>query len=91
MVGNLPIKKWRSGAIEGAVWSNKRQIERDGVTQEVEFKSVTLRRSWKDRNEDIWRDEKLNLRKTDIPKLIVILNKIQEEVLLTNSGGGDNE
>jgi hypothetical protein len=91
MVGNLPIKKWRSGAIEGAVWSNKRQIERDGVTQEVEFKTVTLRRSWKDKNEDIWRDEKLNLRKADLPKLIVILNKIQEEVLLTNSGGDGNE
>ncbi|MAG52765.1 MAG: hypothetical protein CMH62_02265 [Nanoarchaeota archaeon] len=88
MVGNLPIKKWRSGSIDGAIWSNKRQIERDGVVQEVEFKTVTLRRSWKDKGEDVWRDERLNLRKTDIPKLLVILNKMQDELLLT---GDKNE
>ncbi|MBU2639194.1 MAG: hypothetical protein KKG75_00635 [Nanoarchaeota archaeon] len=92
MVGNLPIKKWRAGSIEGVVWSNKRNIERDGEKMEVEFKTVTLRRSWKDRDQNIWRDEKLNLRKQDIPKLMVILNKMQEELFLSQSeGGGDDE
>ena len=91
MVGNLPIKKWRSGAIEGAVWSNKRELDRDGVKQEVEFKTFTLRRSWKDRNEDVWRDEKINLRKSDIPKVQAILNKVHEELFLGSEKGDGNE
>jgi hypothetical protein len=88
MVGNLPIKKWRSGNIEGVIWSNKRSIERDGVTEEVDFKTFTLRRSWKEKDSDTWRDEKLNLRRQDVPKIIAILNKIQEELFLS---GGQNE
>lgn len=92
MVGNLPIKKWRSGAIEGAIWSNKRKIKRVDGEEEVEFKTFTLRRSWKDKTQDIWRDEKLNLRKQDIPKVMAILNKIQEELFLGDGrGGGDDE
>tara|TARA_Y100000034_G_C6856621_1_gene389365 strand:- start:879 stop:1142 length:264 start_codon:yes stop_codon:yes gene_type:complete len=83
MVGNLPVNKWRAGSIEGVVWANKKSISRNGEDVEVEFKTVTLRRSWKDREQDIWRDEKLNLRKQDISKLIVILNKIQESLLLS--------
>ena len=89
MVGNLPIKKWRSGNIEGVIWSNKKNIERDGVTEEIEFKTFTLRRSWKERNSDTWRDEKINLRRQDVPKILTILNKIQEELFLTGELKGD--
>ncbi len=87
MVDNLPLKKWRSGSVDGVVWANKREIERDGEKIEVEFKTATIRRSWKDRGQDIWRDEKINLRKADIPRVLLILNKIQEELLLNKEEG----
>ncbi|MBU4501765.1 MAG: hypothetical protein KKA79_04180 [Nanoarchaeota archaeon] len=80
-MGNQPIKKWRSGNISGAIWFNEREFngEKKG------FKTATLRRSWK-KEGDVWRDETINLRRQDIPKLITILNKIQEELYLTEEG-----
>ena len=89
MVNNLPIKKWRSGAIQGVIWSNKREFERDGVKQELEFKTFSLERSWKDK--DTWRNERLNLRRQDIPKLQAILDKIQENLYLSPDGKGEDE
>ena len=82
MVSNLPIKKYRSGAIEGVIWANKRKQE-DGT--EFEFKTVTLRRSWRDKEQEIWREEKLNLRRQDLPKLQLIVQKLQEDLFL-NTG-----
>lgn len=87
-MGNQPIKKFKSGAIEGVVWNNKRKISDD---METEFKTVTLRRMWKDKEKDIWRDEKINLRKHDIAKCILILNKLQEELLLNKEDDKDDE
>ncbi|HLC71945.1 MAG TPA: hypothetical protein VJH37_00010 [Candidatus Nanoarchaeia archaeon] len=87
MVSNLPVKKFRSGAIEGVIWANKRKQE-DG--SEIEFKTVTLRRSWKDKTQDIWREEKLNLRKTDLPKIQLIIQKLQEDLYLSNDNKGDD-
>ena len=86
MVSNLPLKKFRSGAIEGVVWANKRKRD-DG--SEIEFKTVTLRRSWKDKVQDIWREEKINLRKMDLPKLQLIVQKLQEDLFLNNDHKGD--
>ena len=77
VVKNLPIAKYRAGAIEGVVWSNK---SNKGEGIEIEFKTATIRRSWKDG--ETWRDEKINLRKGDIPKAILILQKLQEEIFL---------
>lgn len=79
MVGNRPIKKWRSGAIEGCIWSNKREVNGN----EVEFKTVSISRSYKKKDEDIWRSDLLNLRRMDIPKVMIILQKVQEELLLS--------
>ncbi len=87
MVSNLPIKKFRSGAIEGVVWANKRKRD-DGT--EVEFKTVTLRRSWKAREEDVWREEKLNLRRNDLPKIRLIMQKLEEDLFLNASDKGDD-
>ncbi len=85
MANNLPIKKWRSGSIDGAVWLNKHKKG----NEEIEFKTATLRRCWKDRDQDLWRDEKLNLRKADIQRAILILQKIHEEMLLSDGGDED--
>ena len=84
-MANRPIKKFKSGSIEAAIWFNER--EKNG--QIVGFNTVSLRRSWRDRQKNIWRDEVLNVRKTDIPKLLVILNKVNEELLLNKEETGE--
>lgn len=81
-MSNKPIKKYKSGSIQGAVWLNERTI--DGNV--VGFKTATLRRSWKDKETNQWREETINLRKGDLPKMMVILNKMQEDILLSTGG-----
>ena len=88
MTENRPIKQYKSGNIQAAIWFNEREVN-DSI---VGFKTVSLRRSWKDREKNIWRDEKLNLRKQDVPKLLVILNKIQEDLILNqDEKEGEND
>jgi hypothetical protein len=75
---NKPIKKFKSGAIETAIWNN----EKDFNDSKVEFKTVSLTRSYKKKGEDIWRSESVNLRKNDLIKAILVLQKAQEELLM---------
>ena len=87
MPGNLPIKKFRAANIETAIWSNKKDI--DGA--KVEFKTVSLSRSYKKKGEDVWRNDIINLRKNDIQKAIIVLQKAQEELLLSGENGGEED
>ena len=81
-MGELPIKKFRSGNITCSIWSNKRDVERDGMKMEVEFKTVSLRKSWE--KDGKWFDHTItNIRKNDIAKMILLLQKAQEELLLS--------
>lgn len=73
-----PIKRYRAGNISGAVWLNEREVNGNIVG----FKTVSLRRSWKDKEKDLWRDETLNMRKQDLAKLQVILHEMQKDILL---------
>jgi hypothetical protein len=77
-MANRPVKKFRSGNIEAAIWSNEKEFN-GGL---VEFKTVSLSRSYKKKGEDIWRNENINLRRNDIQKVILVLEKVQEELLL---------
>ncbi len=77
---NRPVKQYRAKNISGAIWENER--EKNGVV--IGFKTVSIRRSWYDKDKQIWRDETINLHKTDISKMLVVLNKIQEELLLNH-------
>jgi len=78
-MANRPIKQYRAGNVQGAIWFNEREV--NGTI--VGFKTVSIKRSWKDKEKGIWRDETLNLRKQDLPKIRVILDKITEDLLLT--------
>ena len=78
MVGNIPIKKFRSGNIEVAIWSNKKKVNGD----EVEFKTVSLSRSFMKKGENIWRNEVINLRKGDLQRVLLVVQKAQEELLM---------
>lgn len=72
---NRPIQKWRIGNIECAVWENKKTFNGG----EVSYKTMTLSRSYKKKDEEIWRSEAINsLRRNDIAKLIAILQKAQD-------------
>lgn len=79
-MGNRPIKEYRAGGIKTAIWFNEKEV--DGNL--VGFKTVTLSRSWRDRKANIWRNEALNLRKGDLAKAILVLNKAHEDILLSN-------
>ena len=49
---------------------------------EVEFKTVSLRKSWE--KDGRWYDHTItNIRKNDIAKMILLLQKAQEELLLS--------
>ncbi len=88
MVGNIPIRKFRSGSIEAAVWSNKKVV--NGA--EVEFKTVSLGRSFMKKGENIWRHETINLRKGDLQRILLVVQKAQEALFLSgkeSSDGGD--
>ena len=87
MVGNQPIKTWRSGNISGALWFNEREIK-DSV--KIGFKTATLRRSWKDK-QDVWRDETINIRRQDLPKILAIVNEMMKELYLTPEKEDDEE
>ncbi len=77
-MANRPIKKFKSGTIEAAIWSNEREFN-GGM---VEFKTISLSRSYKKKDENIWRSDAINLRRNDIQKVILVLQKAQEELLL---------
>tara|TARA_Y100000310_G_C20663301_1_gene806013 strand:- start:392 stop:628 length:237 start_codon:yes stop_codon:yes gene_type:complete len=72
-----PVKKYKVGNFECSIWNNERKFE--GST--VEYQTLTLAKRWKD-NKNITREQKLNIRKNDIEKVLVLLRKIQEELLL---------
>ncbi|MEK6862203.1 MAG: hypothetical protein AABY07_09645 [Nanoarchaeota archaeon] len=82
---NRPVKKWKAGNIEAALWVNKREIEGN----EVEFRTISLSRNYKKRGEDMWRSDVINsLRRNDLQKVILVLQKAQEALILT--GGSED-
>jgi len=87
MEGNRPIKKFRSGLIEAAIWLNTKQKDKE----EISFKTVSISKSWKAKDENIWRSEVINLRKGDLAKAILVLQKAQEELLLSHEEDEENE
>ena len=74
-MANQPIKKFRISNWEGVVWDNKKEI--NGT--EIEYKTVTISRSFKKKGENLWRNEVINnIRLNDIPKMRIILDKLQD-------------
>lgn len=75
---NKPIQKFRCQNIEAAVWENKRILD---DKKEVSFKTVSLSRGYKKKDEDGWKSEVINLRRNDLQKCILVLQKAQEALL----------
>jgi len=71
---NRPVQKYRIGNIEASIWRNSKEI--DG--NEVGYNTITLSRSFKKKDEDLWRNEVINnLRRQDLQKLRLILEKVE--------------
>ena len=75
---NLPIKKYRAGNFELVVWKNDKDINGEIVS----FKTLSLSRSYKKRDEDIWRSEIINLRRQDLHKVMTLLNEASRHLWL---------
>jgi len=70
-----PIKKFRQDNLEVAIWVNNGT--KDG--KEYSFKSLSLTRSWRDKNHQPRRDV-IRLRKSDIAKVIELLTRARQEM-----------
>ncbi len=81
-----PLKKYRCGQIEAAVWDNEKEYNGNLVN----FKTVSLRKSWLDKD-NVWRDATINLRRNDLQKAILVLQKAQEELLLQHENVVEDE
>ena len=77
------LKSIRSGNFELSIWENEKDFADVGV---VGYQTITVRKTWKDNN-NVSRDQKLHLRKQDIERVLVLLRKAQEHLLLE----GENE
>lgn len=75
---NLPIKKYRAGNFELVVWKNDKEINGEVVS----FKTLSLSRSYKKKDEDIWRSEIINLRRQDLHKVMTLLNEASRHLWL---------
>lgn len=80
--GNQPEKKFSTGAISASVWKNQGTSKKTG--EAVEYKTVTLQRSYKDKN-DQWQHTS-SLRATDLPKATLVLQKAFEYLVLKGQG-----
>lgn len=77
------LKSIKSGNFELSIWENEKDFEDVGV---VGYQTITIRKSWKDHS-GLTRDQRLHLRKQDIERVLVLLRKAQEHLLLE----GENE
>jgi len=86
-MGNKPIKEWKVGSVRAVIWQNEREINE----MTVGFQTVGVSRSFKKKDENIWRSEVINLRRNDIQKMILVLQKAQEYLLLEEKEEDNNE
>jgi len=77
-MADRPIKKWKTGSWEIAIWSNKRKIN----NEEVEFKTASMSRSYKKKDENIWRSEVINFRRSDLGKVYTLLDQARNFLFL---------
>ena len=79
--GNLPEKKFSTGAISATVWKNIGKNKKTG--EDVEFRSITLQRAYKDKNDE-WQHTN-SMRVNDLPKAALVLNKAYEYLVLRDT------
>ena len=76
-VGNLPEKKFSTGALVATVWQNQGK-SKEG--DEVSYRTVSFQRRYKDKKGD-WQSTS-TLRVNDLPKASLILEKAYEYLVM---------
>ena len=71
-----PIQKFRAGEVVATIWCNETEV--NGET--IDVKSITVQRTYKDRNGD-WKTT-TSLKSGDLPKAMVVLGKAYEFISL---------
>jgi hypothetical protein len=77
---NVPEKRFSTGAISATIWKNSGKSK---AGQDVEYRTITLQRRYKDRN-DQWQSTN-SLRVNDLPKAALVLNKAYEHLVLRDT------
>ena len=75
--GNIPEKKFSTGALSATVWQNEGK-SKEG--QDISYKTVTFQRRYKDPNGE-WQTAN-SLRINDLPKVSLILQKAYEYIVM---------
>jgi len=78
---NGPEKKFSTGAIQAAVWKNDGKSFKTG--EPVEFNTVSLQRSYKDKQGN-WKSTS-SMRLNDLPRAALVLQKAYEYLVLKDS------
>ncbi len=84
--GNMPEKKFSTGAISATVWKNAGKAK---TGQDVEYRTISLQRRYKDKN-DAWQSTN-SLRVNDLPKAALVLNKAYEYLVLRDTDHAEEE
>ena len=79
--GNVPEKRFSTGAINATVWKNIGKSKKTG--EDVEFRTITLQRAYKDKNDE-WQHTN-SMRVNDLPKASLVLNKAYEYLVLRDT------
>jgi len=86
---NRPIQEYKISNWRVSIWENVKEIDE---ASKVTYKTVSLSRSFKKKKEDIWRNEVINnIRRQDLAKLRLILNKAEEYLFFDNKGEEEDE
>jgi len=81
-VGNLPEKKFSTGALVATVWQNQGK-SKEG--EDVSYQTVSFQRRYKDKKGD-WQSTS-TLRVNDLPKASLILQKAYEYLVMKEMQG----
>ena len=76
-VGNLPEKKFSTGALVATVWENQGKGQSG---EDVSYRTVSFQRRYKDKNGE-WKSTS-TLRLNDLPKASLILEKAYEYLVM---------
>lgn len=83
---NLPEMKIRAGPVKVTVWTNQ-GVGKSG--KPVHFRTITLDRSYLDKNGE-WQHTN-SLRLNDVPKAMLALSKVYEDLILRGMEQGSSE
>jgi len=75
--GNIPEKKFSTGALSATIWQNQGKSK---TGEDISYKTVTFQRRYKDLNGE-WQSAN-SLRVNDLPKACLILGKAYEYIVV---------